>query len=217
MNLEIFDCEQGSPEWHQCRLGVVTSSEFHSVMAKDKGGGESKTRATYMRKLIGEIITGEVSEGYSNAHMERGKIMEAEARDYYAFMADVEPKRIGFLKRGRVGCSPDSFIGDDGLHEIKTKLPHLHIDVLLADELPPEHKAQCQGSLWVSGREWIDFQSYWPKLPAFIKRVYRDEVYIKSLSVAVDSFIAEMDELHDKITRRHEPRHEENLNVAEVK
>jgi hypothetical protein len=36
---------------------------------------------------------------------------------------DVEPQRIGFLKRGRVGCSPDSFIGNDGLHEIKTKIP----------------------------------------------------------------------------------------------
>jgi hypothetical protein len=34
---------------------------------------ESKTRATYMRKLIGEIITGEPSEGFTNAHMERGK------------------------------------------------------------------------------------------------------------------------------------------------
>jgi hypothetical protein len=202
MTLEIFDCQQGSEEWFRCRLGVVTASEFATVIAKGKNGGDSKQRRTYMLKLIGERITGEPCENYTNHHMERGKTMEEEARDYYAFMADVEPKRVGFLKRGRIGCSPDSLIGENGLHEIKTKLPHLHIEAILADAVPPEHIAQCQGSLWVSGREWIDFQSYWPKLPPFIKRVYRDEPYIKTLEQAVKDFIEEMDALYDRITRK---------------
>lgn len=200
MNLEIIECEQGSPEWSQARLGVVTASEFHTVLAKGRGGGDSKQRATYMRKLVGEIITGEPADNYTNHHMERGKVMEAEARDYYAFMTDIEPQRVGFLRRGRVGCSPDSLIGDKGMHEIKTKLPHLHIDVILADELPPEHKAQCQGALWIAEREWIDFQSYWPKMPTFIKRVHRDETYIDALAKAVQEFIDEMDELYRRIT-----------------
>ena len=201
IELGIIECEQGSPEWFQARLGMVTASEFDTVLAKGKNG-PSKTRATYMRKLIGERMTGEPAENYTNAHMERGKIMEAEARDYYAFMTNEEPLLVGFLKRGRVGCSPDSLIGGDGLHEIKTKLPHLHIELLLSDEFPAEHKAQCQGSLWVSGREWIDFQSYWPKMPPFIKRVYRDEPYIVALEKAVKEFIDEMDDLYEKITRR---------------
>ena len=198
--LEIIDCEQCSPEWYQARLGLVTASEFATVMAKGKNGGESRQRRTYMLKLIGEILTGEPSESYTNAHMERGKLMEEEARNYYAFMADIEPQHVGFLKRGRTGCSPDSFIGSDGMHEIKTKLPHLHIDVMLADQLPPEHKAQCQGGLWVAEREWIDFQSYWPRLPPFIKRVYRDETYIKTLEQAVRDFIEEMDDLMQRVT-----------------
>lgn len=202
MKLEIIDCEQGSPEWFKARMGIVTASEFSTVMAKGKGGGDSKTRRTYMLKLIGETLTGEPQDSYSNANMERGKVMEEEARDYYAFMADVEPKRAGFLKRGRTGYSPDSLIGDNGAHEIKTKLPHLHLEVLLAGEVPPEHKAQCQGGLWVSEREWIDFQSYWPKLPPFIKRVYRDDVYIKAIEQAVNDFISEMDDLMNKITQQ---------------
>lgn len=200
--LEIFDCEQSSPEWLKVRAGCVTASEFSTVMAKGKNGADSKTRRTYMLKLIGEIMTGEACESYTNKHMERGKEMEAEARDYYAFMTDLEPVRVGFLKNGRIGCSPDSLIGNDGMHEIKTKLPHLHLEALLAGELPPEHKAQCQGGLWVAEREWVDFQSYWPKLPPFIKRVYRDEKYIAELSKAVSDFIAEMDELMAKITNR---------------
>ena len=200
MSLEIIDCEQGSPEWFKVRAGCVTASEFSTVMAKGKNGTDSKTRRTYMLKLIGEIMTGEPCESYTNKHMERGKEMEAEARDYYAFMTDLEPVRVGFLKNGRIGCSPDSLIGDDGMHEIKTRLPHLHLEALLAGELPPEHKAQCQGGLWIAEREWIDFQSYWPKLPPFIKRVYRDEKYIADMSKAVNDFIAELDELMAKIT-----------------
>lgn len=200
MTLEIIDCEQGSPQWFAARAGIVTASEFHCVLASGKSGADSKTRRKYMLRLIAERITGEPQESYTSAAMERGKLMEAEARDYYAFMTDVEPVRVGFLKRGRIGCSPDSLIGDDGLHEIKTKESHRHIEVLLADKLPPEHVAQCQGSLWVSEREWVDFQSYWPKMPPFIKRVYRDDVYIKQLEKAVTSFIQEMDELYDRIT-----------------
>lgn len=200
--LEIFDqIEQGTPEWHQVRLGIVTASEFATVMAKGKGGGESKTRRTYMLKLIGESLTGEPSENYTNHHMERGKVMEEEARDYYAFITDAPIQRVGFLRKGRIGCSPDSLIDANGMYEAKSKLPHLHLDVLLYDELPPEHKAQCQGSLWVAEREWIDFHSYWPHLPPFIKRVYRDEAYIKTLEKAVNDFIAEMDALKDRLTK----------------
>lgn len=201
MTLEVIDCEQGSESWFTARLGLVTASEFATVMAKGKAGKESKMRRTYMLKLIGETLTGEPMDNYTNAHMERGKEMEAEARDYYTFMTDAEPKIVGFLKDDRIGCSPDSLLGNEGMHEIKTRLPHLHIETLLSGEMPPEHKAQVQGGLWISGREWTDFQSYWPRLPAFIKRVYRDHDYIKTIEQAVKDFISEMDELKDKIQK----------------
>ena len=60
--------------------------------------------------------------------------------------------------------------------EVKTKLPHLALECLLRGEFPTEHKAQCQGALWVAEREWIDLVAYWPKLPLFVARAYRDEV-----------------------------------------
>ena len=49
--MKIIDCEQGSPEWFSARSGIPTASEFHTVMAKGKGGGESLTRKTYLLKL----------------------------------------------------------------------------------------------------------------------------------------------------------------------
>lgn len=191
--IEIYRGEQGTDEWRQMRAGIPTASEFATVLAKGRSGGESKTRRTYLLKLAGERLTGEPAESYSNAHMERGKAMEAEARDAYAFMRDADYEQVGFIRNGNAGCSPDGLIGTDGMVEIKTRLPHLQLEVLLANELPAEHVAQCQGALWIAEREWLDFVSYWPKLPIFTIRVRRDEAYIARLAEAVADFNAELD------------------------
>lgn len=193
MTMEIFNCEQGSDDWFRCRMGIPTASEFHTVMAKGKDGGASITRRTYMLKLAGEIITQEPMDSYSNAHMERGKAMEDEAREFYAFTQDTELQRVGFVRNGEKGCSPDCLIGTSGGLEIKTALPHIQIERLLRGDLPSEHRAQVQGNMWVTDREWWDFTSYWPKLPQFVTKVYRDTDYIAKISSAVDLF---NDELH---------------------
>lgn len=193
--IEILECEQNSPQWFAARLGIPTASEFSTVMAK----GEGKTRLTYMRKLAGEIVTEEPMATFTNADIERGKMMEDEARNMYAFMGDLELTRVGFIKSGNKGCSPDSLIDKDGGLEIKTALPHIQIERLLRGDLPPEHKAQVQGGLWVSERKFWDFVSYAPKLPLFVLRVQRDEPYIKNLSQEVDRFNSELIEMVDKI------------------
>jgi hypothetical protein len=198
--IEVFDMEQGSEDWFRVRMGVVTASEFKKVLAEGKEKGtDSKGRRTYMLQLMGERLTGDPMYRYSNDHMERGKEQEAEARDMYAFVSDLEPRPVGFIKNGNVGCSPDSLIGDAGMLEIKTKLAHLQLDVLLADRLPPEHVAQVQGQLWVAEREWCDFVSYCPRLPIFAKRVFRDEAYIERIRKAVDLFERELVTLMDVV------------------
>jgi len=197
--LQVIECEQGTDEWFAARAGVVTASEFATVLAKGRGGGESVTRRKYMLTLAGEILTGQIADKWEgNRHTERGKLLESEARDAYALIADVEPVQVGFLRRGRIGCSPDSLVGEDGALEIKSKLPHLQLEVLESGEVPPEHIPQIQGQLWVSGLDWCDFVSYWPGLPIFIKRVTRDVDYIARLSVAVSEFIADVDRIVSK-------------------
>lgn len=199
--MTIIDCEQGTEAWYRARMGIATASEFKTIIGVKKVAQEKVTRRTYMLKLAGEIVTGEPMESYSNAHMERGKIMEAEARDFYAFMHDLEPIRVGFIVNGKAGCSPDSLIGDTGMLEIKTALPHVLIDKLLRHDFPPEHRAQCQGNLWVAEREWIDLAIYYPKMPTFVVRAQRDETYITELAHAVDQFNAELTETVDRIRR----------------
>lgn len=188
-SLKIFDdIEQSSPEWFAIRLGLPTASMFSAILAK----GEGKTRRSYMLKLAGEMITGEAGESFQSAAMERGKQMEAEARDLYAFIHDEPLRQVGFISNGQKGCSPDSLIGDKGGLEIKTQRADLLIDTLLKDKFPSEHVAQCQGFLWVAEREWVDLCVYWPRMPLFVKRAYRDEPYIKELASAVDTFNDEL-------------------------
>lgn len=201
MSAQIIECEQGTDEWHRARMGIPTASEFKTIIGVKKDAREKITRDTYMRKLAGEILTGDPMESYTNAHMERGKVMEEEARNFYAFMHDTEPQRVGFIRNGNCGCSPDSLIGDKGALEIKTALPHILADHILKDAFPSEHRAQTQGVLWIAEREWIDLAVYWPRMPRFVKRAFRDEAYIADISAAVDQFNAELQEMVEKIRR----------------
>lgn len=197
--MELVECEQGSEEWFAARLGIPTASMFSVLLSGRKDAKDKKTRATYMMKLAGEIITGEPAESYTNVHMERGKEMEDEARAAYAFMADVDPVRVGFLKAFGAGASPDSLIADNGGLEIKTALPHIQVDRLLTGSLPTEHKAQVQGNLWVSGRKFWDFVSYCPRLPLFKIRIERDEAYIKEIADGVSEFNKDLAEMVERI------------------
>jgi hypothetical protein len=197
--------DQGSDEWHRLRAGTVTASEMATVLAKGRSGGVSLTRAKYLRKLAAERITGRVIQTWNgNADTERGHEQEPEARRLYAFMRDADPKLVGFMKRGPVGASPDSLIGDDGLLEIKSKRGDIHIELLETREMPPEHKAQVQGQLWVSGRKWVDFMSYSPGLPPFIQRIERDPIYIAELAKATAAFLEELDALTERIAKMQE-------------
>lgn len=195
--MEIFeDIEQGGEEWHRLRRGMPTASVFKVLMARTE---EKKGRTTLLHKLAGERLCGEPAENYTNQFMERGKSMEDEARQHYAFVRDCEPRRVGFIKNGKTGCSPDALIGDDGLLEIKTASPHILIPMLLKGAFPMEHYAQCQGALMVAERKWCDLIVYWPKMKPLIVRCERDESYIAELRDAVDVFDLDLRRLCEKL------------------
>lgn len=204
MTLLIIDCEQNTPEWLAARAGIPTASQFSTVMAKGKGkDSPSVTRQKYMLTLIADQMGAAPGESYSNAAMERGHLLEDEARATYELMTGNASERVGFMRRaldgGDAGASPDRLIDDLGLLEIKTAAPHIQLQRILDNELPSEHRAQTQGQLWISGRQWCDFVSYWPGLPIFIYRVQRDNAYIAELAIQVQQFHHDMRELRAQI------------------
>lgn len=191
------DLEQGSEAWFKVRLGKPTASMFSAILAK----GEGKTRRSYMCKLAAEIVTGEPGEAFSSAAMERGKIMEADARALYALVSDAPLRQVGFISNGPKGCSPDSLIGEDGGLEIKTQRADLLVETLLKGQVPPEHKAQIQGNMWVAEREWWDIIIFWPGMPPLIRRSYWDGPYIESLETEVERFNTELADLVEKFRK----------------
>lgn len=200
--VEVFAVEQRSDAWFQLRLGIPTASNFAKIMAQSE---ERVGRTDYMEKLAGEILTGEPMETFSNAHMQRGIDMEPEARAHHEFTREVELTPVGFVRRtlpgGRlVGCSPDSFIGTDRVLEVKTMAPHLMIRLARNGRFPTEHRAQCQGTLWVTGRSVCDLKIFYrgmPISPTF--SIERDEAYIRTIAEAVEVFDYELRKLVEQI------------------
>lgn len=196
MSIEIIDCEQRSEEWFKARMGMPTASMFGALMV----GVEGKVRASYMRKLAGEILTGIQMESYTNDDMDRGREQEPEILARYAFEHDVEVTPCGFIKNGKKGCSPDGLIGADGMVQIKSAAPHVMIEILMAGTVPKKHLPQCQGELWVAERKWTDLViGSSPRLPLFVARLERDKQYINDIEVAVHWFNRELAEMVKRI------------------
>lgn len=197
----IRDIEQGSQEWLSLRLGIVTCSELDCLLVNGKGqAGFGAGAFSYMNQLIGERITGEAADPFQgNRHTERGHELEGKARELYVARTGAELEQVAIILNHGIGYSPDALVGSEGLDEIKTKLPKFQVSVILAGEVPKEHIAQCQGGLWVSDREWIDFISYWPGMPLFIKRMYRDEAVIRTMAERVRVFYELLEERMERV------------------
>ena len=188
--IETLDIEQRSPEWCAYRLGVPTASEFKSIMAK--GGGAM--RRSYLTRLAAERLTGETQDKFDNHHMARGREQEQDALDAYAWLNEVELHRVGFVRMmlpgGWVGCSPDAYVGSDGLAEVKCPLPARVIDGVLTRGV--EYRPQIQGALWITGLAWCDLILYSPEMPLQVIRIERDDAYIRDLATEVDAFVSEL-------------------------
>ena len=194
------DCVQGTPEWFAARCGIPSASNFDKIVTS--AGAPSKQAEKYMYQLAAERVTGRTEESYSNAAMERGKETEAEARDLYEIITDERVDSVGICFKDEdklVGASPDGLVGDEGSIEIKCPLSHTHVGYLINGGLPSEYFQQVQGQLYVTGRKWVDFISYFPGLKPLIVRVTRDEKFMKALEIELAVFLKQLDEVTERI------------------
>lgn len=194
-----------TPEHAQARCGNATSSEFSSVLAK----GQGKTRAAYLRRVVAEMLTGKPAETYRNAHMDRGNEQEPYGRMAYVARTGNLVDDVEFIKHPTLaaGCSPDGLIDADGGLELKSVIPAVQVETILAGGYPSEHRAQVQGNLWISKRAWWDFGSFCPDMPTpelrlYVFRVERDEGYIANLEAEVTAFVREAEQLRDRLLGR---------------
>ena len=190
---------QRTNDWYTARLGKVTASRVSDVMAKTKSG-YSASRANYMAQLICERLTGTQGDSFQNAAMAWGTEQEPAARGAYEARTGLLVQEIGFVPHPTIpmACaSPDGLVGDDGLVEIKCPNTATHIDTLLGGSTALKYRDQMMTQMACTGRQWCDFVSYDPRMPAnmqlFVVRVIRDERAISEMEGEICKFLAEME------------------------
>lgn len=182
-----LDVKQGSPEWFAAKCGIPSASNFDKIVTSK--GEPSKSRDKYIWQLAGERVSGKCADSYTNAIMEKGIVMEDEARSLYEMLKDVKVEQVGICypdEKKLSAASPDGLVGKDGLIEIKCPLIYTHVGYLLKNELPVEYFEQTQGQLYVTGRKWVDFVSYYPGIKPLIIRCVRDEKFLRSLAIELE-------------------------------
>lgn len=194
---DLSELKQGTEEWKLARCGRATASRFSDILATLKSGGESASRRNYRAELVVERLTGVPVEGFVSAEMKFGTENEPYAR--IALEATgVIVHQVGFIAHPEImaGASPDGLVNDDGVVEIKVPNTATHIETLLKG-MTPDHIAQVQGQLWITGRALCLFVSYDPRMPErmqlYAQMVKRDDTYIEKLEKEVRKFLGEVD------------------------
>lgn len=191
--------EQGSPEWMAARAGKLTASRIADALAKTKTGWGA-SRANLRAALVLERLTGQPSDSYTNAAMQWGTDTEPQARAAYEFYRDCDVEQVAFVGHPRIamcGCSPDGYVGGDGLIEIKCPSQATHLETLLGAGIDGKYIKQMQWQMACTGRLWCDFASFDPRFPAgmqlHVRRVNRDDTMIADMEREAVAFLAEVE------------------------
>ncbi len=199
--MKIIQCTQGTPEWITARLGVLTASEMDNLVSPEGKVRTGQGPDSYLCRKVCEKFFGFPIGGGGSFATEQGTILETEARPWYSFTYDADVATPGFCltEDGRVGCSPDGLVGDEGGLEIKCFQPEHSLEVLLKNTVPKDYVMQVQTSLWVTQRKWWDFVSYSRQFPAVVIRVFPNSSHQESITKAVAQFTDAFDKTIGKI------------------
>lgn len=186
-----LNLEQGSDEWLAVRRGKITGSRFKDARDKLKGGQPSKACIGYAMDVARERVGGNSPTKFQNAAMRTGTEQEPVARAMYEARTGYMVDEAGFyLSDDAVfGLSPDGLIDDGGVLEIKTMVSSDTLFTAVTEKDVSAYIDQCNGYLWLLGRQWVDLVLWVPDLGHMvIKRIHRDEEAIEALETDLMAF-----------------------------
>lgn len=192
--------EKQLSNWQRARLGKITASKF-GLVRRLKNGDWGETALSYLYDLIGEHLTGQPSQTFTGSDAtEWGNQYEAEALEAYTKRTGRKVQQSNtFLQHPElqfVGGTPDALCGEKGIIEVKCPFTFKnHLRTVITREIPDEYRAQVHGHLWLSGRQWCDFVSFDPRIPAkhkharlVIVRVTRNPMILNDLENTIGEF-----------------------------
>lgn len=208
--MQIHDVDQRSDEWYSLRAGMPTASEFSKIVTSK--GEPSKSASGYALTLAAELFAGTPVDAWEgNAWTERGREMESRAVELYEFAHDLDTVPVGFVTddKATMGCSPDRFVGDDGLIEVKCLKAENHVKAILYYQKngrpPTDYVQQAQGQMMICEREWCDIVFYHPELPMLTVRMEPDEDVRWGIAAGIPKLCAERDTVLAALRRQAGP------------
>lgn len=210
--MKTIQCKQGDTSWLLARLGVVTASEISNLITPTGAIRKGEKVETYLYQKLAERVLGLTGSIPPTWAMDQGSLLETMAIPFLEFSFDWKIERVGFCLSddGKVGCSPDGLIGEDGGVEIKCPQATNHVRYLTEGVVPEDYIAQVNFSLYVTGRKWWDFVSYNQHLPPLVVRTERNEQNMAAIARAAGDFIIRLDEaelkLRAMIDKYHQPK-----------
>ncbi len=197
---------QRTEAWWNVRAGKVTASRIGDLMATTRNGWGA-ARKRYFDEILSERLTGK-SIIKRVASLDWRAELEPEARIAYEFYTDNSVREVGFIPHPEIenaGASPDGYVNDDGILEIKALDAINHVALLNGGPIDNAYLAQMQFGLTCSRRAWADFLAYNPQMPeelkVIIKRIERDDHAISKIESAVREFLAEINSQLAKILK----------------
>ena len=188
---------QGSEQWFNVRMGILTASEMKHIITPSKlqYASNDKERA-HLYEITAQRISQYVEPAYISDDMLRGMDDECEVKNIYRqHFGEIED--VGFITNDKwgfvIGYSPDALVGNDGLIETKSRKQKFQIETILKDEMPIEYLIQVQTGLLVSQRAWCEFVSYCGGLPLYKKRIYPDAKVQEAIIAAAGEFYKKVD------------------------
>jgi len=193
--MKHYDFEQGTPEWLEARKGAITGSKFKDARDRLKNGNPSSKAILYAMDVARERCGGTAEKVFQNAAMRIGSEQEQFANAAYEARTGKLVEPVGFFKTedGMFGLSPDGLIDDDGVLEIKTMVSSGTLFTAVADGDISAYQDQCDGYLWLLGRQWVDLVLWAPDMAGLgldmvIHRITRDESRIEKLESDLMAF-----------------------------
>lgn len=188
-------------ELDPARNGCITASRISEMQAQGKG----ITRHRYACQLAAERMTGRPHRSsFNSAAMQHGNEFEEFAGQKYELRNGVLIEGTGkeFIKHPYIpfcGASPDRFVGEDGLVEIKNPETHTFFRYWQTGEIPADYRWQMLMQLACTQRKWCDWVAHDPDMPdefSFIQvRFEPTRSEISDLERDLRFFNAEIDQI----------------------
>lgn len=183
--------EQRSPEWFAARKGRITASMAGAILGLDP----NCTREEAMRRMVRASVDAP-SEFVGNIATNWGTMHEQEAKEAFEYEFGEKVEAATFVVHPTLdwlGASPDGYVGDDALLEIKCPYglrDHAAPVPFKGLEEQPHYYAQMQVQMLVTGRKKCFFWQ-WTKSDSRVLIVLFDQGWVDENLPKLQAFYEE--------------------------